>query len=778
MQDRPPRRAPPEQPAPAAVALPQEGAGMPPARPPLAHGLVSAAIIVAALYFGSDLLVPLTLAILLGFVLSPMVSWLKRHGLPRTVAVFAVMALALAVVAASAFLMFGQLRQLARDVPAYEANVTQKLRALGTTLRQPGLFDELARVFSRVEREIDRAQAPAQPPPAAGRPARVEVVSVALTPLQRLSRWADTVATPLAMAGIVLVLVVLILLDRGELRDRALRLLGTDLHRGTDALNDAARRVSRYLTMQLLVNAVYGLPLALGLWFIGVPGALVWGLLAAVLRFVPYVGPVIGALFPLALAVAIDPGWNLVLWTLALIVTLEPISNNVVEPWLYGASTGMSALSLILAAMFWTALWGPVGLILSTPITVVALVLGHHLPQLRFLEVLLGSAHALDEPTRLHQRLLAGDVEAAVDMAEELAAETSPQHFYDAVGLGALRLASGAHATVATAVHRHRVLSGMEQVLEELREQHPAAPGLPVRVACIGGRWAVDVLAAEMAAHALGLQRVGARVMGMGAMSTAYFDQLDLRGIEVVCVHYFAPDPSTLARYFVRRLKRRWPDVDVVLATWGVPADDDAGEALAVVGADVTVATLDELVSQVQSRLVDTPAAGYVPAPLPENEPARLAALQASGLLAPALRGAFDTLSKRVADAFDCPRAEIALLGAEAELVHGSATAMGRAEAGEPEPALPRSDALASHVAALDEPLVVPDVARDARFAEHPALRAQGIRFYAAAPLRAPGGEVLGVLCVMDTAPRTLTPRDRMLLERLAGDVVRLARPA
>ena len=228
---------------------------------------------------------------------------------------------------------------------------------------------------------------------------------------QQAVAWIDAGSGPLANAGIVLVFVVLILLDRLDLRDRLLRLWGGSLHRSTDAMDEAGMRISKYLTMQLVVNVTYGIPMAAGLWFIGVPGALLWGAVAALMRFVPYVGPMISAVFPLALAFAVDPGWSMVLWTLALIVLLEMLSNNVVEPWLYGASTGLSAMSLMVSATFWTALWGPVGLIMSTPLTVCLLVIGRHLPRLRFLDVLLGSQPALDTPTRIYQRLLAGDVE-------------------------------------------------------------------------------------------------------------------------------------------------------------------------------------------------------------------------------------------------------------------------------------------------------------------------------------------------------------------------------
>ena len=746
-----------------------------PARQPLMYGLVSGAVIVAALYFGRDMLMPLALAALLGFVLDPMVSWLKRRGLPRAVAVVVVVTTAVALLAGAGWFMYGQLRQLASDLPAYETNINQKVRSLGKTLRQPGMFDRYSRVVDRFEREIDPSQRPATPAARASAPQQVQLVGQSPSTVQRALGWMDTVATPLTMAGIVFVFVVLILLDKGDLRDRAVRLLGTDLHRTTDALSDAGRRVSKYLSMQLLVNATYGIPLAVGLLFIGIPGALVWGLLAAVLRFVPYVGPMIASVFPLALAFAVDPGWSVVLWTLALIVTLELISNNIVEPWLYGTSTGMSTLSLIMAAMFWTTIWGPIGLVLSTPITVVLLVLGHHLPQLQFLAVLLGSERALDEPTRLHQRLLAGDVEEASDLAIELADDKSPLVFYDTVGLGALRLASSAHGTVATAEHRLRVLTGMENVIEELREQYPPPPGPPVKVACFGGRWAVDLLAADMAAHALALSGVGAKVVRVGAMSTEYFSELDLQGVEVVCLSYFSPDPTTLAKFFVRRLKRRWPDVTVILAAWNTPTDAATAYPLDQIGADVLVTSLQELVAQTRSRLSAADALPFAAADMPANEDERLAALDASGLTAPPLRSTFDKVARRVADAFDCPMAEVLLVTRDAELLHGSATAVGGDGDEPPQPVADRALSMAAHVVASGQPLVVGDVLRDARYGAHPGLADRGIRFFAAAPLLDDAGHAMGALCVMDTEPRQLNQRDVMLLENLAADVVTTA---
>jgi predicted PurR-regulated permease PerM len=237
----------------------------------------------------------------------------------------------------------------------------------------------------------------------------VELVPTSQTPFEQAFTWLARLLEPLTVAGIILIFVFLALIDRTDLRDRLLRLLGGNVHRSTESMEEAGARVSKYLVMQIAVNVSYGVPMALGLWFIGIPGALLWGCMAAVLRFVPYLGPLISAIFPIALAFATDTGWSMVLWTIVLILFLELVSNNIVEPLLYGSSTGLSAISLITAAMFWTALWGPVGLILSTPLTVCLLVLGRNLPQLHFLDTLLGSTPVLDLPTRIYQRLIAND---------------------------------------------------------------------------------------------------------------------------------------------------------------------------------------------------------------------------------------------------------------------------------------------------------------------------------------------------------------------------------
>lgn len=755
----------------------------------LMTGAVLAALVMAGLYFGQEILVPLALAFLLGFVLDPMVTRLKRWGLPRPAAVGVVVVLTLALLVAAGMVLGSQARALSAELPTYQQNIKQKLRVLRQHLRSPGALDGVVKTVNTVRSEVETLQPAEAQTGAAAKPKvqHVQIEGQSSTPVETAMRWLEAVAGPLATAGIVLVFVVLVLLDRQDLRDRFVRLLGMSLHRSTDAMDEAGERIGKYLRMQLLVNVSYGIPMGLGLWLIGVPGALLWGALAAVMRFVPYVGPMISAVFPLLLAFAIDPGWSLVLWTLALIVLLELVSNNIVEPWLYGASTGLSAMSLMVAATFWTVLWGPIGLIMSTPLTVCMLVVGRHLPQLQWLHVLLGSQPALDPPTRLYQRLLAEDVDEAVEIAlERVEGPETVVEFYDGVAIAALRLAVDAHGRAATVEHRLRLVDGMDAVLDELYEQYPPPPAAAVaqsrRVVCMGGKWEVDHIAARMLVHALQLQGMDAQVHAAGLGSDA-LAVLDLDGVAVVCLNYFTPEPQTPARHLARRLQRRWPQLQVLLLLWNAPPEmlelSSTGEASPVTGAAAAaevpaIATsIAEATLRVAQQLGVALSDAFLPAPMPERDAERVQALLASPALHDdGVRAAFQAAAQRAADVFDMPVGMVSLLDA----THEQVRAMHGHFPGDSSVAgdfgVPRAESVGGHVVAGGELLVVPDTARDPRFAGNPVLRAHGVRFYAAAPLKDRQGWVWGVLALADAEPRRFDASEARLLGVMASDLM------
>lgn len=739
----------------------------------VAASLMIAALLMAMLYLGQGVLLPLAIAFLISFALSPLVNALVRMGLPRIASVMVVMTCVFIFLAGLSLLVGTQVRSLAQELPTYQETIRSKLSDLRGQFSGPGVFDGAFETVDTVQEEIEVTSAEKDP-----EVQKVEIQEPPPSPLDMALAWISPALGPLAEAGIVLVFVFLVLLDHGDLRDRLIRLMGGNLHRSTDAIEEAGRRISKYLLMQLIVNVTYGIPIAAGLYFIGVPGWLLWGTLAALMRFIPYVGPMLAAICPLALAFAVDPGWNMVLWTLALILVLELVSNNIVEPLLYGSSTGLSAIALIAAATFWTALWGPVGLILSTPLTVCLLVIGRNLPQLQFLETLLGSAPVLDPPTRIYQRLIADDPQEALEIAEDVIEDQDIIGFYDSCGLEVLRRVSRDHNASASAAHRLRVANGMDTMLEGLREDHPATTPLfsAQEVACIGGKWEIDSVATEMLVHALAFEGIEGRQKREGALSARYIAKLELEGYKIVCISYFSATPEASARSLCRRLRQRWPDLQIVLGLWNAPPallQPGAAEALF---ADEIVTSLQEAAARIHAMITPKAAQRRQFADPPRSDEARVAALTALQVLKGHAREELDALAMRAADVFDVRMAMISALDGSQEFIIGQNIELPgkRTTDGTDMVVMPRRDAICDHVVAKGEMLVVDDTERDPRFTDHPAILQWKARFYAGAPLVTPEGLTLGALCLLDPKPRELSPEDQELLTALAADVVLL----
>ncbi|BCG87292.1 ABC transporter permease [Mesorhizobium sp. 113-3-9] len=571
---------------------------------------------VAALYFGREVFLPIAIALLLTFALAPLVSALKRVGIPRIAAVIASVLAAFAALALFSFIVATQVSELAQNIPVYQTNILAKIRSLKETGVGGGIISRLSGVVERVGQEIDRQDAtlPAATPDKPPRePVPVEIVSRE-RPLEVLQNIVGPLISPLGSAGLIIVVVIFMLLEREDLRDRFIRLVGYgDLHRTTEALQDAGKRVGLYLLMQLVVNIVYAIPIAIGLWILGIPNALLWGLLALALRFVPYIGPAIGMLLPLFLALAVAPGWELVLWTAALFVVMELVTGNVVEPWLYGSRTGLSPLAIIVAAIFWTWLWGPLGLVLSTPLTVCLVVLGRHVPQFEFLDVLFGNEPVLEPHARLYQRLLAGDPDEATDHAEEMLEEKYLVEFYDKVAIPALLLgerdrvrgvmgdlqrrqvAASALTLVANLEDEAKEEAGEEdEQAEEAGEPGDAADedaadlpdGTGLSVLCAGGRGELDDAAAAMLAQVLEVQGAAASTAGFADMEPASIRRLELEAIDTVVVGFLNRDSVKHARFLVRRLKRAKAALRVGVVFWSETGNGDK-EATARLAQDI-----------------------------------------------------------------------------------------------------------------------------------------------------------------------------------------------
>ena len=575
---------------------------------------ILAVIIILTLYFGREIIIPIALAILLSFVLAPLVGLLQRIRVPRGLAVVSVVVIAFALIFAMGSLLASQLTQLAGDLPRYQATITEKIQSFRSTTAGRGTLERASGMLKDLSKELDKPKdavsalgaGTSSKSTASVTPVPVEVRQPDPGALESLQSLISPLLHPLATTGIIVIFVIFILLQREDLRNRLIRLAGShDLQRTTAALDDAAARLSRLFLIQLLLNGTFGIIIGVGLWLIGVPSAVLWGILAAVLRFVPYIGAAIAAAFPLALAVAVDPTWTMLLWTLGLFLIVEPVLGHVIEPMVYGHSTGLSPVAVVASATFWTALWGPIGLVLATPLTVCLVVLGRHVERLEFLDVMFGDRPALSPPEIFYQRMLAGDPTEASEKAEEFLKERSLGSYYDEVALKGLQLAQ---ADAERGALDHQRLTKIRDAVSEFtnniseQDERPLpkvasttdieassavetvaedAPyeNLPILskgdlplewqgdcpVLCVAGRSPLDEAAAMMVGQLATAHGLLARVEAAEALSTANIFRLETTGVAVVCLVYLDASSPAHMRYSVRRLRRKLPKATIIM---------------------------------------------------------------------------------------------------------------------------------------------------------------------------------------------------------------------
>ena len=377
-----------------------------------------------------------------------------------------------------------QVGELAGDLPRYQVTMREKIKSLRGTTATSRTLERAADVLQDLGKELNKPKDPhhqfsaSDSPVQEAKPIPVEVRQPPPTALESIAALISPLLRPLTTTGIIAIFVIFILLQREDLRNRFIKLAGShDLQKTTAALDDAATRLSRLFLIQLALNTAFGVVIGTGLWIIGIPSPVLWGILAAVLRFVPYIGAVISAVFPLTLAAAVDPGWSMLLWTAALFLVVEPVVGHVIEPLLYGHSTGLSPVAVVASATFWTALWGPVGLVLATPLTVCLVVLGRHVERLEFLDVMFGDRPALSPPELFYQRMLAEDPAEAVDKAEEFLKEQPLSTYYDEVALPGLKLAQNdiVRGTLDRA-QSEKIKAAVIEVVDDLADQGDRKP--------------------------------------------------------------------------------------------------------------------------------------------------------------------------------------------------------------------------------------------------------------------------------------------------------------
>lgn len=548
----------------------------------------------AVLHLAQDLFLPVALAILITFALAPLVTRLRRTGLPDLPAVLSAVTVSSVVLAAFVLAVASQLNQLAGTLPALQSNIIAKIETLQATGSDSALLARITGTLSAVNAEITAATATPDTAPG-GAPVQVQIVE-ASKPAELLQDIVLMLVSPIAAVGLVFVLVIFMLLERDELRDRFIRLVGaSDLHRTAQVLEEAGSRVSRYLLVQLLVNIIYAVPIGLGLWLIGVPNASLWALLTLVLRFVPYIGSILSAAFPIFLAFAALPGWAPLAWTIALFVVVELVTSNVVEPWLYGSRTGLSPLAIILSAVIWTWIWGTAGLVLSTPLTVCLVVLGRHVPQFELFDILFGDRPVLQPETRLYHRLLAADEVEATEMAEEALDTTSLASFQTAVLWPALALAErDLDRGRLTLAQQDRIAETLQAVIAAL--DVPGPPDGAAPVLCLGGRTRLDDAFAATLAQSLAAAGIPATAAPRRARLPAEEAGLDGRTAVVLC--FLDPNPSRVSLMHLRRLAAAAPGTRLGVAllqdqATGTTRPEKRDEALTLGAAFVALAPKD-----------------------------------------------------------------------------------------------------------------------------------------------------------------------------------------
>ncbi|WP_345816326.1 AI-2E family transporter [Paraburkholderia sp. PREW-6R] len=639
------------------ISLPPHGRPnrvYPPGTPSL-HGLASVitgVVVVCALYFGREVLIPITLSVLLSFLLAPLVQMLRRLHMGQLPSIFIAVIFALASLLAVGGLIGAQLVQLAGDLPQYQVAIEQKVETIQekTVGRADSMMSRAAAALQRV--------APTRPNPPAprGRAARnapavptpVEVHEPSPTPMQLAQRALSPAIAPIETTFIVLVVTIFILLQREDLRDRLISLFGSrDLHRTTTAINDAAVRLSRYFVAQLGVNLSAGGVIAIGLAIIGVPGALLFGVIAALLRFVPYIGIWIAALLAVFLAAAIQPQWTMAVYTLILFAVVDVVAGQIAEPLLYGHRSGLSPLAVVVAAIFWSWLWGPIGLVLSTPLTLCVVTLGRYADRLNFLTVLLGDQPALTPAQNFYQRLLADDPHEAIVQAERLLREMSLIDYYDKVALEGLKLARN---DATRGVLMPDQLARINESLVDIVENLEIADGLPDRllraepaeppgalpgsasadhgepqdahtttpasaqsqahttssdseanrtsVLCVPGRGAFDEVTTAIAVQLLARQGLAPVMATHSGYRSARADEPSFRDAPIICiVSLDAPESPPYLRNMLRRTREWRPRATLVVGVGGAP---EGGAEMSATGASHAAPTFRAMIEECQ----------------------------------------------------------------------------------------------------------------------------------------------------------------------------------
>lgn len=608
--------------------------------------IATIALLVTILALAHAVFIPVALAVLLSFILTPGVRALERRGLPRLGAVALVMVLTLGVVGGFGYVLSRQFNDFATQFPRYSNTIKQKLATLRAS--QKGILGDMEKAVEQVSEELAKQEAKAEQKDSAKRDEQLSTVKPPVQPVQiipseptnveRFREIAVPIFEQLATVGIVLILTMFMLVQREDLRNRFLRLVGHGkITLTTRTMDEAGQRISRFLLTQSLINSGFGVVVAAVLFWIDLPYAVLWGVSAALLRFVPYLGSLLAMLLPTALAFVLFPGWSKTFMTVGLFLTLDGVTANVIEPLLIGHRTGVSSLALLVSAIFWTWLWGPVGLVLSTPLTVCLAVIGKHVPRLEFLAVLLGDEPALEADVSFYQRLLAGDEDEASEIIEQQLQTTSLEQVFDEVLVPSLLLAERDRAREEISDNEEEfVLRAIRDVVHHLigqtrEEQAPETAdtttppvskpqgyilGVPARSR--GAELVLDMLSQVLRPVAEEVVQLSTATLGSEVLAVA-----EQRAPDLICIVAMPPGGLTQARYLCKRIRSQFPKLQILVVRPGFQHEttedrDRILRRLTTDGVNTLASSLTEARTQAVQLLVTTPVQRVEPESAPE----------------------------------------------------------------------------------------------------------------------------------------------------------------
>jgi predicted PurR-regulated permease PerM/methylmalonyl-CoA mutase cobalamin-binding subunit len=608
--------------------------------------LVTFTLAIVGLYVAKEVLLPFALAIFFSFILTPVSSWLERLRIGRIASVIVVTGITFVFLAGLTWLVTEQTIQLGAKLPEYRANLLAKARSAKASQQELG---KVAQTIQDVGKELmgesaaspgDKQKGASQSRPsessattstssgkAAGSEAvPVEVVATPAAPLRLITDWLGPLLAPVTQASIVVVLTLFMLIQREDLRDRILRLFGSEnLYTTTQALDDVSGRLGRYLRMQLLINGGYGLIVGVTLYFIGLPVAILFGVLTMLLRFLPYIGVWIAAGMPILVSLAVFNGWLQPMLTIGLFVALELGVAYVLEPYAYGSSIGVSAITTLLAAIFWTWLWGSVGLVLAVPLTVCLVVIARYVPELHFLELLMGDRPTLPPEQRIYQRLLAMDYDEAEELAEEYLKSSTLQELYDNVLLPVLSLL--AHDRYAGVLDNDReafLVQSIHDLVEELGPQPESVVPAPhllqandahqgalqesrPRVLCVPIRGGADEVVVAMLRQLFQVRGLDVELGGVESLTSEVVDRVAEKTADIVVISLLPPLSTRDGRYLCKRLRDRYPDLPIIAGLWKGEDLPAASKRLRDSGANHVVTTLGDAIAKASAIASNLP---------------------------------------------------------------------------------------------------------------------------------------------------------------------------